>query len=280
MSQAYTAVKTIFAAALEASRRPGATFIPMAYSTLNEYFAVEHGTALPAGEQPEVQYLAIGRGGHQNVIGGNGDSLTDILQHRINNARLFEHLPFVLRPVNADLSAAERAKYRIRRLETYDGQQYFAYYLLKISTGSADATAEMITIEAGETTRTEYVPTASQLSPTPVSMVNGVVNQATGQHIAVTTPFPIELTASDIANILEAANIIYSDSRYAVISELGIVSGIDDTVTSTAGSVSVTYTEAKAAQIHTHIATNIPLLQQQDGVTMNFRIGTSLPYLT
>lgn len=280
MSQAYTAVKTIFAAALEASRRPGASFSAMAYSTLNEYFAVEHGTALPAGEQPEVQYLAIGRGGHQNVVGGNGDSLTDILQHRINNARLFDHLPFVLRPINDDLTAAERAKYRMRRVEVYDSVQYFAYYLLKIDTGSANATAELITIEAGETTRAEYIPTANQLDPTAVSMVNGVVNQATGQHIAVTTPFPITLTDADIANILEAANIIYSDPRYAVISEIGVVSGIDDTVTSTAGGQSVVYTEAKAAQIYTHIGTNIPLLQQQEGITMNFRIGTSLPYLT
>ncbi|QAX95993.1 hypothetical protein [Vibrio phage vB_VmeM-Yong XC32] len=277
MSQAYTSVKTIYGAALEASRRPGNSFTPLQHSTLNEHFNIEFGTSYPADAQPEVQYLAIGRGGHRNVPGGSGESLTDNLQHQIVNACLFDHLPFLLVPVGSDISSSERDKYRLRRVENHGGSDYIAYYLKKIDQAVSTPVIKELTITDGNITEDVYTPTTTQLQPTPVSMTNGIVNTATGKHIAIDTPFPVVLSSDDVSKILDAVNIIYSDARYAVISEIGIVSAIDANVT--AASDGVNYVEALAAQIYNHIGTNIPLAQQQQGVTMNFTIGTSMPWV-
>lgn len=280
MSQKYTSTKSIWAVEVESSRRPGGTFSPTQYSTLNEYFGIETATTLPTGVAPEAQYIVIGRGGHRNVVGGTSDSLVDVLQHRITNARLFTHLPFVLREVGNDLSAAERAKYRMRKLETFNGKQYIAYYMMKITLPTVTPVIEKLTVTNGTVAREAYVPTAQQLVPKPVSMTNGKVNMSTGVHLSVTTPFTIKLTKADITNIMNAVDIIYGDARYAVISEMAICSGIDQNVNSTIGGTSVNYTEVLAGQIYNWIAANINLQYQSEELEYALRVGDTLPYLT
>lgn len=275
----YNSVKTIWGIALEASRRPGNVFTPIAYSTLNEYFSVEANAELPANSQPEVQYFAIGRGGHKNVVGGSGESLSDNLQHRIDNACLFEHLPHIMRPVDDDLSAVERGRFRMRKMVSYDGISYFAYYLRKIEFVQAESVIVQTTISNGNVTVGSYVPSINQLNPQAVSMENGVVNTATGEHLGSATPFVIELTTEDIAEIMSCVSIIYGDDRYGVISEMGIVSGIDSIVTSTLGGSTVTYTEALAAQVFNFIGTDFSLSAQSSGQTFNYSLGSTLPWL-
>lgn len=277
--QAHTSVKTIWGAIVEASRRPGSTFTLLDYSTLNEHFQIEHGTAFPANTKPEIKYLVIGRGGHANVPGNSG--LTDLREHRIDNACLMAHLPVRVVPANADLPPDERDKYRLRRLETHKGQQWFVYYAFVIKDISTDIDVKIGTKTDGGISYKDFEAKPEQLNPQPVTIVEGVRNRSTDKQVSVKSPFPIKLLATDIAYIIEAVNLIHAgDLRYAQISEMGVVSGFDKTVTSNAGGTSISYTEVVAAQIYNFLGVDIKLPYASSGITMNFRIGTVLNYAT
>lgn len=276
--QAHTSVKTIWGAIVEASRRPGSTFTLLDYSTLNEHFQIEHGTAFPADKKPEIKYLVIGRGGHTNVPGNNG--LTDLNEHRIDNACLMEHLPLRAVPASADLPADERDKYRLRKLRTLAGNQWFLYYGMVIKDISTDIDVKIGTKTDGGITYSDFESKPEQLNPKPVTITEGVRNRSTDKQISVKSPFPIKLTAADIGYIVEAVNLIHGDLRYAQISEMGIVSGFDKVVTSNEGGSSVSYTEVIAAQVYNYLGVDIKLPYASSGITMNFRIGTTLNYIT
>ncbi|QNI21112.1 virion structural protein [Vibrio phage vB_pir03] len=275
---ANTTVKTFWWAQLEAARRPGNTYVPMDFSTLNGYFKIEDGAALAQDEFPEPKLLVIGRGGHEN----EGLDITNTKQHRVNNARLFEHLPFVLREVNDDLEDDERLKYRLRRLENYNGKDYFAYYAKVLNPISSGAGGEQLTVNAdGEIERKPYVPTIAQYDPQPVSMVDGEVNSATDTYLSVSDIQEIVITPAEIQDILDAVDIIYGDRRKAVISEMGIASSFDRPTSSSAGGISANYTEAIGSQVCSFLGGSRRELESQNTeIRLRLRGGNTLPLLS
>lgn len=272
-------VKTVWFSQLEAAAKKNAVYQPTNFSTLNEKFSVNSGDTLAIGEIPDINGLVIGRGGHRNVAGPNGASLSDTLQHRITDACLFEHLPWVMCEVGEDLDDAERRKYGLRRLENHDGVDYFVYYLKYIEVDNADSVIQREKVVDGELTIREYVPTSDQLDPTPVSMTNGEVNTSTGEHLTVTSKIVEAITPEDMTRIMDACEIIYSDRRFAEISEMAIVSSYPKMVTSNAGGVSVNYEEAIAAQCCSFLTSGYRLMDQTEAIDLNFSVGNSLPYL-
>ena len=274
-----TTVKSLWHLRLEAARRKGGTYTPDPFSTLNEYFGIQNGEVLAAGQFPEVAYLTIGRGGHRNVSGAGGASLTDSLMHRITDARLFEHLPFVLREVDNDLTGEQRKRYRLRRLEVHGGKNYFAYYAKALAVGTDEPVTEKLVATAAGVVTTPYVFSAQQQNPVPVSMTNGEVNYASGEHLAVRNKLKEELTAADMNEILAACEIVYKDKRFAQITELAMCSGCDVTVNTTDGGKNVTYTEIRAAQCCSFAGCDYTLMYQNENITLNFSVGNTLPYL-
>jgi len=274
----FSTVKTMHLDMLETTRSIEGAFSTMQYSTLNEKFNIEQDTDLPPGEYPKIRYIAIGNGGHRNVSGGNG-GLQDILQHSVTDAALFNHLPFIMRETNDDLTPSEREKYRLRKVEVHGGKEYYVYYLRKVTLSTTTPQVSTIDTDNGSTTTQEFTPSSSMLSPTPVTMENGKVVETTGKHISVQVPVKIELTQTDIQEIINAAEIIHGDSRYAIISEISIVSAIDLTVNSTQGGNNVNYTEAVGAQCCNFIGANTNLNASNKLVTLNYDLGTTQPLL-
>lgn len=270
-----SSVKTIWYTQLEAARRRNAVYVPDTHSTINEKFGIQENVALATGELPDVSYLAIGRGGHKNVMVG-GASLTDTLTHRINNACLFEHIPFVMRETGNDLSGTERAKYRMRRLETHNGTDYFVYYMKVLSIDSLGTSIMEIDTTSGTPVSTTYTPTAAQLTPQPVSNL-----EYTGKHLGVSNILSVVLDNTEIQDIIDACAIIYNDNRFAAISELAICSGFDKSVSVTDGGVSVTYTEAIASQVCTFLpGEHKSLIYQSQEVDYKLNVGNTLPWRT
>ncbi|AXH70860.1 virion structural protein [Vibrio phage BONAISHI] len=275
-----TTVKTAWHSELEAARRSGGVYEPSPYSTLNEKFGILANEPLTAGQFPDIQYLAIGRGGHVNVVGTNGASLTDSLQHRVTDACLFEHLPWRLRETDNDITAAERETYKMRRLETHGGIEYFAYYLKKLDMSSSATTIKIETTIDGTTTSQDYTPSTQQLSPVPVSMTNGEVNESTGRHLTVSSQVSESISNTDISEILQAAEIIYGSRQYAEITEMAVCSGFEKAIQSTDGGQTVNYDEVQTAQCASFIGSDYSLRYQNSEITLDFTIGNSVPYLT
>lgn len=270
-------VKSIHHTQLELLRSMDLPFEVDQYSTLNESFNVGEITPVTT-TYPTIKYMAIGRGGHKHVTSAGGDSLVDILKHSPTDAVLFEHIPFVLVPTNADLTPVERAKYRIRVLRTYGGVDYFAYYLRVIDTAAIAPTARVIELSNSEIiSDVPYVPGVSSLSPTPVDLSNTVVNTVEGKHLLVQSVLTVVLDSTDVTRLLDAIDIIFGDIRYATISEVGIVSAVDAEHTTTLGGVNVTYTEADVAQIFNFISTELPLQHSPSSATLKYGLSNAMP---
>ena len=84
----------------------------------------------------------------------------------------------------------------------------------------------------------------------------------------------MSLTGSEVNEIINAAAIIYGDPAYAIISEIGICSGVDKTIDLGNG---VTFNEAVAVQICTFINTIHILNATPDGVGGTLQLGSSEP---
>lgn len=248
-------VKSINLTRFEQIMSKNIPFSIMQYSTLNEKFQISHSEP-PASGYPQVKYLAIGNGGHSYTLGVNNIPSTNINMHSITDAALFNHIPFALVPVSSDLTPAQRAKYRIRVLETINGVDYFAYYLKVLETDVTAPSHNIVTISNGGITSTiPYVPSTTNLTPTPVVISNTNVNTADGRHLETQVNYPIMLSTDDAASILNACMIKYGDPGLAMISEIGLVSGYDYTNQSTLGNIPITYTEIQTAQIMAFIGT-------------------------
>ena len=249
------------------------------HSTLNEKFAMGLKNS-QANKYPDIQYFAIGRGGHASSIGASNSVLIDQLQHRPTDACLFEHIPFVLTETTQDLSPAERANYRLRVKETYDGTDYWAYYLKTFVNNAQAAISRIITIQNGIITNDVLYNGVADQTPIPISISNTVPNLANGRHLLTQVEIPIILNQTDIDNIIGACTIKYGDSRYATISEVAIVGGYDKPNSSGSDNNggTILYTEVQCAQVMAFINVLESLQQHPQQITFNFAASESAPY--
>lgn len=275
----YATIKTIYHTNLELLKALKKPFSAIEYSTLNEKFNVQASATLPVGVYPELGYIAIGRGGHRGRLTSSGATIVDIMQHNIKHASLYEHLPFIMRPIDEDLEHSERLKYGMRTLIEKNGVHYFAYYLLKVNYASSYPEIEELTVADGEVTTVPYSPSPSQLNPTPIPYSNADVNLSTGKHISVQSTVEVELDRVAIAEILNAVEILYGDTAYATISEIATITGIPKVVNTTLGGVNIAYEEVLAAQIANHIPANIDIRYSTESIKQVYVLGNTSPYV-
>lgn len=270
--------RTIYGSYLQTCLKLKVEHAILPFTTLNEKLGIQSGVVPAPGVYPTVGYYVWGNKGHQGQIGADGIPLVIAAQHRATDAALFNQLPFVLRAVNNDLTSVERANYGLRREETRGGATYAAYYLKRINKTNIVAEMQYRSNTNGTITTTPFVPTADNLSPTPVVIPEGGVTTLTGDYAIVSAQTDISLTAWEVAEMLNVAEIIYGDSNYAIVSELGICSGVDKvvTVTPSVGSP-FNFNEVIAVQISTHIAVMNVLTSSNEGVTRLLDFGTNDP---
>lgn len=275
-------VSSIYGAELQTAMLSGIPYQMREHTTLNEKFDIQAGVAHNAGIYPTMRYIAIGNGGHKAKVGVNGIEIGEVLQHTPTHAALFNHLPFVVRDLDNDLTPQERERFALRRLNTYNGTRFVEYYLrrLDFSTLTTNLRYTTVITENGVTTTntTEFEPTRAELSPVPEPLEEVGVNTLNGDYVHVEAVIPYEMTKWDLDELKNAANIIYGDERYAVISEVGLVSAVDKIVEGTSGgSGNFNYKEAICAQICAFISTDFRAYYHNQSVNLDINIGASEP---
>jgi hypothetical protein len=260
-------VRTVYGSYLQSCQLLGLPFALATNSTLNEKFQVQPGVLPNSGVLPTCRYFAIGNGGHKLNI-TNGLYIPEPIQHLTTDAALYNHLPFVLREPTNDLTSAQQAAYGLRVAETHNGVNYIAYYLKRIDFTGVAVSMQYKTINAdGSVTTTPFQPDTSNLNPNPQALSPTGVNVATGDYVMASAPVPITLTADDVTEILNVANIIYGDPNAAIVSEIALVSGVDKVIAvGGSGQPTFNFKEVIAAQVDTFINTFYALNFSQDGV--------------
>lgn len=249
-------------------------------TTLNQKFGVQDGVLPGDAQTLAFRYLVIGNMGHYTVRADDGSDETDVRPHRTNHNGLYNHIPFALREAGSDFTSLEREKYCIRVPETHKGKQYYGYYGYRVSlTAAVPQLLEIEIINGVEVTKV-YVPVLEDLNPTPPVISNNGTVVGSNKFIAASIIVEVKLTKEQIAEIVNAHRIRTGSTRSPVISEIGLVTGVDKIVPGASGTGgSFDYNEVIGAQIATHIATNHPIAYNSNGLTMVYDIGSSEPML-
>lgn len=260
-------VRTVYGSYLQSCQLLGLPFALATNSTLNEKFEVQAGVLPNSGVLPTCGYFAIGNGGHKLSV-TNGLYIPEPIQHLTTDAALYNHLPFVLREPANDLTTAQQALYGLRVSEVHNGINYIAYYLKRINFTGVAVSMQYKTVNAdGTVTTSPFQPDTGNLNPQPPSLSPTGVNVVTGDYVMASAPVPITLTADDVTEILNVANIIYGDPNAAIVSEIALVSGVDKTIAvGGSGQPTFNFKEVIAAQVDTFINTFYALNFSQDGV--------------
>lgn len=270
--------RTVYGAALQTAQLTGRPFELIASTTLNEKLNVLTNPTIVSGEYPRLQYVCIGNGGHGIKNGGTNMVVPVPLQHRTSDAAPFNMIPFVLRHVDEDLPQGQRVRYALRRTEQINGENYYAYYLRRLPAITGSVQLNHKAVSGGNTTVTPFTPTSAHLNPVPPDLDNSGTNVATGDYLTATLATQFNLDSFDIAEILKVSTIIYGEDDFAVISEIGLVTGLERQISvATSGGANVNFNEVAAAQIHTHITRFTPLKFTNGAVNNTYNLGATEP---
>ena len=271
--------RTIYAAYLQTCRELNIPITIFDYTTLNQALNIQYPYTYPTNINPYLQYAVFGNGGNTFTSGTNGQQQPVPIQHLATDANLYNMLPLSLRLPNNDLTPTQMAGYRLRTTVTINGTQYIAYYGLLLSLNPVAVSLNSITNQNGQSTTTLFVPSAANLSPSPQNLTNLSVNSVTGDYVNVNSLLPLNLTASQVSEFINACNILYGSPSSAIISEIGLCTGYDITVAGTSNGASINYSEAVAVQINAFINTFYAMYYSQNGLNLTFNVGATEPLM-
>jgi len=247
--------RTIYSLDLQNSIFSGDTYTPKPNTTLNEKYTHLVNEVPGSDTTYGIKYLAIGTG---NLTPTSSVGYT-YSNHSSLDAALFNQVPFIVRPVNNDITSAERAKYRFRVTKLINGSQYYLYYLKTIPKG--DIRRNIYKLNNNRTTQNILgildFNTANYLNPTPLT--GGRVYGVNNEFVTAALKVKFQLTPAEIDEINKGIALLYGPTASTTLTELGVCGGLDKTING--------ITEAINVQIYFHIGVTIDLQISYDPVS-------------
>lgn len=276
-----TVTRTIYGAAMQTALFANLPYNPPSNTTLNERFEVADNEELGDDERPYVGYYVIGNGGHQYVTGANGIPRTLPQKHQATDASCYKPIPFVMRELDNDLSATDRKNYALRALEVHDGVEYATYYAKRLDLDNVEVNMQRVKIEDGEMSEEPFEPDNDNLNPEPYDAEKTELVESSGEFVAGFALVTISFTPFDAEELRHVAKVLYGDENYAIISEIGFVSGVDRELTVRGdGGSTFDFKEVIGAQIVSFVSTNYQLNLQNQGFDFSSNIGIAEPLYT
>jgi len=242
------ATKTILADYNDIESRIPGTYQVFPETTINTKYNV-FNSITDITSPPPIAYYGVGIKGSY-FLSDNGIQMAPY-EPKPDELDMYFSIPLRLVPISEDLSTAERAKYRMRVRQTYNGQSYWAYYLKCLE--NVDNSARIVRVDPVSSAEIAYEFSTSQLTPEPKKPTTSGVQDGSMTDVMVVKSVKAVVTG---AEILEAINVMFNgDMSYARISEWGLYSGIDRVVESVldgSGST-IRYTEACYCQLSYHL---------------------------
>lgn len=264
---------------LQVSNFLGTAFDQEENSTLNQKFDIQASSVIPSNMRPSLKFFTIGIGGHSYTMGANNIPLSQPIDHSSGDAGLYMHLPFIMRTVNDDLTAGQRAKYCLRKTISHNGTNYIAYYGKRLDMVGVVPRMTKRTIVDGQVVVDEYNYTEANLSPTPPEIPNTGAVTTSNEYLATTAIVPMPFTEGDVAELYNVAEILYGDRRMAIISEFGFCTAVDADISINTASGAVSFKEVIGAQIAAHVSGHYELMYNSKGFDFNLEVGAVQPLL-
>lgn len=244
------------------------SLLPVQFEIQHEYTLNNHLNVFPNEEftsMPKLRYFGVGIQGCYNADDG---ILVSAYNPQRTNMNLFHPIPLRCRPVDEDLTEAERAQYRLRQRTTINGNEYFCYYLKLLDFADQIKFKRVNPLTGREE---DYELNSTYLDPTPEKPnTDTTIVTDTSQIVA----YCEARVTVEAAEVLEYINAMYGDPRYARISEIGFFTGVDKEVSSiTSQGVAINYTESIYTMLYNHLTnTGIPLTSSGMSIDSTFEI--------
>ncbi len=274
-----TVTRTVMSAHLQTCKLLEKPFTVLPNSTLNQKFNLFADQEPATNEYPKLAYIGIGNKGTTYELVTGNYLLTTTIPHLARHGSPYNALPFLVRPVNDDISAQERMQYRLRVPMTIGGVQYVAYYLRVLDLSAVVPTVELRNVNDGIITNVPFTPDLSDLSPEHPVLSNPNLNNPNGDYLVSTAKINFVMNKYDIDNVMDACEVIYGDSRYAVINEICLVTGVDKIQTGVFGGATSSYTDVIAAQVAAFISQNHILTASTSEIEIGLNVGSVEPLL-
>ncbi len=238
-------------------------------TSLNEKFDILPEKHCGEGIYPTLKYFAIGLGG--NIILDNTDKYA-YSQHQAINGALFDHIPFVIKKVEEDLTPEEQKNYRFRKYMIVDEVEYFAYYL-KVAPPpeSRDFFTEIVRNGDKNVLSVFNTNTDRILNPVPIDK-NALKNSKEVKYINKIIKFFFIFSKSEMEELFNVFKVLKLDATH--INEIGICSGVDYE-TETGGLEAIDTQVAFIAQTDLFLATD--MVGDKDPINLWLEIGGSEP---
>ena len=275
---------------LNAMRVQNALFLNLphqypAKSTLNEHLKILADNLPDAMTRSHLKYIGLGNAGHQAGPGPNGIPIPKPVRHLASDSGLYGAVPWILRPVEDDLSDDIRGRYALRKMINIHSRNYWAYYLKRIDNRGIQTNDYLIDVVDGNTTTTSFKYSDENINPRPPQLpthdynVDDKVAIPDGKYVLSNADIDVRMDEFDAQEFQNVARILYGDPDYAIISEMVLCTGVDVDVQgeSTDGSP-FTYTDAVGVQIAYHMTCFNNIAITNDRLTYKFKIGQSVPF--
>ena len=263
-----SAQRTIYSISLELDSRIGKPFEALENTTLNEKFGVASKINLDDGEYPEIKYYVIGVGGNDFIKGNQGYNYSS---HSPIDAALFQHIPFVMRPVNNDLLESEKTQYRMRVIEEINGVEYACYYLKLIPNIELRDYFFEVMHDGDKDILSPYNnKTDKLLNPTPRDRKPGVEIANTAKYITKLAKLEFSLYKDELEEVQDVLELRGLTDRK--LTEIGVCTGMDKVIDDV--------TQATNVQVGYHIDVNLDLsieLQHDTNILRAIEIGGTEP---
>jgi len=275
---------TLSAMRLSAALITGADIQYPQNSTLNEFYKLMTARIPDPKARPTLKYMALGYKGHRVENDGEIDDVVPVGKRQTTSG-MFSEVPWVLRPLDNDLSDEQRKNYRFRTQVKINGRDYWAYYLRVLDMRTI-ATSDVETIrENGVPRMGDFVYTDAELHPVPATLPDydydddDTVEMPDGRYVESGVDLQIVWNDFDVQEYLNVISIMRGNPNRAVISEIALCSGLDvpETGKSATGSP-FSYTEAIGVQALYHISMYANLAQTNENLALTVRIGQPAPF--
>jgi len=236
-------------------------YLPTTINTKRSIFATAvPGSAVPGsagipndGSMPKLRYFGIGIRGMKNQGNSGPGNISAPYIPSAANMDIFTPLPFRTVLIGEDLTPTEQLQYRMKVLTHIGGNDYWCYYLKKLTV--VDNSVKLIQTNLGDGEETVLNVTdldPNNLSPTP-TVTSSEGTASASSTIAALATLNMQITGEEVN---ESVSVIYNDPLRAKISEIGLYSGYDVSVTTNELGACAARTEAMFTQLMYHYCNN------------------------
>lgn len=265
---------------VQASKLLGRPYEYPKYTTLNEYYNINPEAHLDLKTLPNLGYYAIGQGAHRLHVDDRNVPTFDPIAHETTDTGPYLGMPFVLRRTNDDLDTERRNRYALRRKETHNGIEYWAYYLKRIPQESVSPDVIHDNTQDGVTVSKPFVFTNDNLHPTPNELPSFGVTVASADIIRVSSRVVIDFNEEDVAEFFKVCEVLGNDTAIC-ISEILICTGTDKRISvEGVNGQTLQMNEAIGVQVVTFVSFFASLVDANRGFYHEFDVAEGEPLIT